>query len=200
MKTFPLKQFQRVTVGSETLTKESITASFRTVRRKVGAPHRWRFDVETAPMMYAQLQEINAFVIALDGKEQTVLLDNPMPPIGPGGGQPRTRVEHSAEAKILHVEGLPANMRPWQPGDFIQIGEHPKVYTVVEAGKTDNQGGLDVTIHPSLRTGFERGKFIRFGGRVTFHMNLENDTHDISFAATNGKISSLSLSFVEDIQ
>jgi len=197
MSQFPvhLARFRNAEIVSTNNTINPNPKAYKRIVRKGSLGHSWELNLETVPFNYELGCETQAFVNSIGGQFGVFNIYNPLPPLGLGGGTPQTRTELTQNATSIPVELLPASVTGvWKAMDFIQFGNHPKVYQVNTKINSSGTGQSTATIFPPLIKDVPINTSIKFGSDVNFQVELENDDADISFAVSRGKRVSIEIS------
>ena len=167
---------------------------------RIGYMHKWGIDLTTPKLNYTNVMGLFSFVCSLEGQYGACLFANPYPPIGTGTDLARLRENALQGAQSLALYNLPsAKAGILEPGDFIKLSNHSKVYMVTQSLNSNGAGQGTVHITPPLRNACAQNTGISAGANVNFTMRLKSDAQDIQLRATEGKELAVKVEFVEFI-
>lgn len=113
---------------------------------------RWRASISLAPMVRANGDILNAFLLSLKGSYGTFYLGdffNPLPK-GIATGSPIVNGSHVAGSNILEITGFTASTNNiLKAGDFIQVAN--RLYKILQNVNSNGSGTVVADIFPNLR-------------------------------------------------
>jgi hypothetical protein len=115
----------------------------------------WEVDIEFVPMRRADAEPIIAQLTALNGREGTFLIGDPLgsAPRGVGTGTPLV-AGGGQTGKVLAIDGLtPDTTGILKAGDWLQLGSgaSTRLHKVVADANSDGTGAATLDIWPRLR-------------------------------------------------
>lgn len=112
----------------------------------------WEIEIAIAPVLRAEAQRFEAFLLSLRGKAGTFRLADPYRslPLGSNLGTPLIRVATVAGDEAVLTKGWTATqVDALKAGDFIQIGT--RLHMVLQDADADASGHATVNVWPPVR-------------------------------------------------
>lgn len=119
------------------------------------AGEMWEADVQLPPMKRANAEVWIAFFLALNGRQGTFLMGDPVntTPQGSWSGQsPLANGSHAAGVKTVAIDGLTA-ASTGTAGDWLQVGtgSSTRLHKLAQDFTADGTGAASLEIWPALR-------------------------------------------------
>lgn len=153
---YPLAAPTTVQPRSVTFTPENVVGysqSIFTYQSEVFAHQgeRLMMNVQLPPMTRDQAAEWVAFGLALNGREGTFLMGDPVAttPRGAAGGAPVVDGAGQQRTKTLATRGWTPGAECMKAGDWIQVGQ--RLHMVTVAAAADGSGNATLDIWPRVR-------------------------------------------------
>ena len=139
-----------VTVSSFSPTYVSITNSLKRQARSRGA-HAWGIEMRYGAMTRATFAPLWAFLLSREGRSKTFTVSLPaFTPLGAATGTPLVNGASQAGTALI-TDGWSNSTLVLKAGDWIQIENDAKVYSVTADATSNGSGQVTISIYPALR-------------------------------------------------
>ena len=158
----------------------------------------WEMEVSLPPMKRAAAEEVNAFLISLNGKYGTFLLGDPAnsTTLGVGTGSPAVYSDFQT-GDTLETDGWTPNVTGiLKAGDWVQLGTSSatRLYKVLADANSDGAGYASLSIWPNLRTSPSSGEPL-FVSNAKGQWRLSTNEHN--YTIEPGQIYGMTFACVE---
>lgn len=165
-------------------------------QKQVHSGQRWEIDLEFPPMTAAEAGDWLAFILKMNGKEGTVLVEDPdrQTANGVATGTPLVKGGSQTGNSLITDGWTPSTADILKAGDLIQIGNY--MYMVLNDVASDGSGDATLDIWPNLRAAPSDNAAITVSNCKTLMRLAGNNP---AWTTNNMKHYGIVISFVEEL-
>ena len=166
------------TISSFSPTYVSITNSLRRQSRSRGA-HAWAIELQYGAMTRQTFAPLWAYLISRGGRAKTFTVGLPaFVPLGAATGSPKVNGASQSGLSLI-TDGWTVSTLILKAGDWVQIENDIKVYSVTSDATSNGSGQVTINIYPALRR--VPADNAALSTDPVFTCSLANDVVDINF-------------------
>lgn len=157
----------------------------------------WELELTLPPMLRAEAEPWNAFLLKLNGMRGTFLAGDPVSrrPRGTITGAPTVNGAHAVRSKTLAITNVPVG-QTLLTGDYVQVGsgEQTRLHKVLLDATANASGQMTLDIFPSLREALANGAAVVYNDCLgTFRLASNQMAWDVSL----GQFMQISIAAIE---
>lgn len=191
-------KFKEVVITSVDAAIASRANSYARQTTKLGKfKHYFELDLKLVNSTYAERSALYAFLVSQNGLHGVFSISNPIKPVGKAQYGNVSATE-SQSSTLISVNNLTPNMpNHIRAGDYVQFGNHKKVYMITSDSNTNAYGSALFTIYPGLFKPMNVGTQAFFGKAVAFQVSLTSNENDISHSILSREWGDMSITMRE---